>query len=112
MYASFRIICADADMLRIENCLQNILSENVQHETMPYWKITGCTEITCVYSHIHMDMEKLQEVVRQISGKDNLIISQQVDYVEYSAYTTTEEILSSDACAFVVCFVNKKEDTK
>lgn len=110
MQVSFHIICADTALGRVQDCLRENLSTCMRLAIAPYWKIPGCSEITCTHSDIPMDTGDLQEVVRKISRKNNLSISYQGDCVEYSAYATTEEIMSSDDRAFVVCFVNMKEN--
>ena len=112
MKISFRIISADSDVSRIEKYLQGIPAEKSKYEIASYWKIPGCSEITCEYSGLFMEARDLQEVVRKIGGSDELNASQQGEYEEYSVYTTTEKITRGNGCAFVVCFVNKKEDTK
>ena len=111
MQVSFRIICADPDISRVEKHLNEIPSAHAKIKIMPYWKILGCTEITFEYYDVRVDTAYLQEKVRQIGGNDELIISQQGDCEEYSIYTSSEKIASSGACAFVVCFVNMKEST-
>ena len=112
MQVNFRIICADEEAMRVEKCLQGIPAEKSKYEVTSYWKIPGCSEITCEYSGLSMEDRGLQDVVRKIGGSGEPDVSQQGDCEEYSVYTTTEKITRGDGCAFVVCFVNKKEDTK
>ena len=110
MQVNFRIICANSEVTRVEKCLQDIPAEKAQYAVCSYWKMQGCSEITCEYSDIPIESQDLLNVVRNIGGSEKLDVSQQGDCTEYAVYTTTEKITSGEACAFVVCFVNKKEN--
>ena len=97
MQITFRIICSDSEVTRVENCLQDIPAEKARYKVCSYWKMPGCSEITCEYSDIPIESRNLQNVGRNIGGSEKLDVSRQSDCTEYAVYTTTEKITSGEA---------------
>ena len=115
MLVSWSIICASNAVQRVQHILADLLKLNAcgdykEPQVLPYWKIPGCSWINCEYYSKTLNSEAIERQVRKVSGTEELSILQQGDCIEYTSYVSTEEIIGNNEIAFVVCFVNMKEN--
>ena len=103
MQLSWHIICSEKSLSRMTETFRG---RSLQ--VTPYWKDRDCLELYCTYES-DMDEELLIELCSQICGTNSVQIDRQPTGTEFACYVTLDEI-KNDGKAFVVCFVNIKEN--
>jgi len=103
MKLSWHIICSEKSISQIRDVFQGKTLE-----AAPYWKDSDCLELYCSCD-FDLEESQLTALCRKISGIGRVQIDRQRTGTEYACYATLEEIRNGDK-AFVVCFVNIKEN--
>ncbi len=103
MQLNWHVICSEKSLSRIKGFFQG-----KDLKICPYWKDSMCLEMSCADES---DAEEVALVMlcRQISGTEQVQVDRQPTGVEYACYVTLEEIKNGGK-AFVVCFMNIKEN--
>ena len=104
MNIHLHIICSRKSKMRITSLLSGIAL--VESE---YWKDSACLELRAHFPVQKISGEWLMELLQKISGMSQIQINRQLSGTEYVCYATMEEI-KNDGKAFVVCFVDMKEN--
>lgn len=81
-----------------------------QEETVEqYWEEKNCSSITLSFHCVSLDLTKMKEGMKYISGTSQVEVRPEENCVELACCTSLSDILHNPEAAFVICFISQRD---